>query len=323
MNEVSIASRWSGLTATTIAGSAEEIQNVLPNFSLTEFTTRKGVNVYANPRLMTVIREPLNVSDDPLPIAIVSRNYQLIQHRQVFALIQGVLKAAVIPPDKCSQSISITEGGERMRLTILFPDDPAYSLKLDNNNDTMRLRLQCFNSVDGSMRFMAFLGWFRFVCSNGLVIGRARVDVRKIHRRGLEIGPITELLRNGLQLITQERKTYLKWKEMVIPPDCFVRWVDGPLRKRWGVKLAARAFHIVNTGCDGELDDRFQPGRPTQKSMRSLDLVPGITKPLNSAFNASQILSWLAKERPDVQEQLERMQQVPALMAALLQQRRN
>ena len=39
--------------------------------------------------------------------------------------------------------------------------------------------------------------------------------------------------------------------------------------------------------------------------------------PLHNLFDVSQILAWLAKERRDVQEQLEWREQIPDLIASL------
>ena len=47
----------------------------------------------------------------------------------------------------------------------------------------MEVRLECLNSVDGSTRFRAEVGWFRLVCSNGLQrlsVVQAEADRRHI-----------------------------------------------------------------------------------------------------------------------------------------------
>jgi hypothetical protein len=55
------------------------------------------------------------------------------------------------------------------------------------------MRLECFNSVDGSTKFQAFMGWYRFVCSNGLIVGITQVDMRRRHIWGLDILDISLL----------------------------------------------------------------------------------------------------------------------------------
>jgi hypothetical protein len=45
--------------------------------------------------------------------------------------------------------------------------------------------------------------------------------------------------------------------------------------------------------------------------------VPGSRGEAANLFDVSQILAWLAKERRDVQEQVEWRAQIPALMAGL------
>ena len=45
--------------------------------------------------------------------------------------------------------------------------------------------------------------------------------------------------------------------------------------------------------------------------------VPGVWVPAGHVLAVSQILSWLAKERRNVQEQIDRMRKIPVLIRAL------
>jgi hypothetical protein len=56
---------------------------------------------------------------------------------------------------------------------------------------------------------------------------------------------------------------------------------------------------------------------PTAVSVRPSLKVPGAGSNAETLFDVCQILTWLAKERRDLQEQLEWREQVPELMAAL------
>lgn len=70
--------------------------------------------------------------------------------------------------------------------------------------DVMDLRLECFNSVDGSSRLVVLLGWRRLVCSNGMVIGETMVDLHDIHNQSLTLEPIPEIIRGGLSKVGQD-----------------------------------------------------------------------------------------------------------------------
>jgi hypothetical protein len=68
---------------------------------------------------------------------------------------------------------------------------------------------------------------------------------------------------------------------------------------------------------DVELADPFEKGTPTEKTVIKGNRVSGAILPGDNVYAVSQSLSWLAKERRDVQEQLEWKQQIPELLAPL------
>jgi hypothetical protein len=309
---------WGGLHVTDHKGTIKELGERLPQFSVQPLSVKVGQTSHANPRLLTVVRKPMNDTETPIPVGVVSTSYQLVQHHKVLDVACNAIKGIGVDLDKIEASVRLTENGERMVLNILFPDNDTYSMSLNGNGDQMRLRLQCFNSVDGGMRFMAFLGWFRFVCSNGLVIGLAKVDIRRLHRSGFDVTDVGLVLSHSLSAISHEKAIYRQWMQTAVPPEKMIHWVDGPVRKLWGAKTAARAAHIAQSGHDGKFEDPFERAKPSERRMVSLEKVPGILAPCRNAFQFSQILSWLAKERNDVQEQIERMQQISTLMKDLL-----
>jgi hypothetical protein len=74
----------------------------------------------------------------------------------------------------------------------------------------------------------------------------------------------------------------------------------------------------VRTGQDAVFPKPFEWALPTQRTVEDSKRVPGAIVPASNALAVSQFLSWLAKERRDVQEQLDRTRSIPEFMAALL-----
>ena len=62
----------------------------------------------------------------------------------------------------------------------------------DMHKEKLDLRLECFNSVDGSSRLVILFGWLRFVCSNGLVIGETKIEIKERHGQNLDLNSIAE-----------------------------------------------------------------------------------------------------------------------------------
>jgi hypothetical protein len=220
-----------------------------------------------------------------------------------------------ICPSEVKAELDLTGYGERMRLRLFFPD--RFDLRL-NDHDTMGLRLECFNSVDGSMKFMAVIGWLRFVCANGMVIGVADSYYRRRHGKYMEIKDIATVLHEGIASATRERSVFGQWTRKKVSEEGLADWVDNCLAKKWGVKAAARTWHIRRVGRDVTFADQFGKGSPTEKSVVMGGKVPGAVLPGDNVYAVSQALSWLAKERWDIREQLEWKQQILDLVQPLL-----
>jgi hypothetical protein len=154
--------------------------------------------------------------------------------------------------------------------------------------------------------------------SNGLVIGVTRSDVRRRHVGDLQLEDVGAVLTSGLKESDAEKKNFERWRKATITLSRLALWVDKDLREGWGSKAAARTFHIARFGSDGEVRGQYKGSTPTTIAMHEAKPVPGAPKQLRTLFDLSQILAWLAKERRDVQEQLERREQIPAILEPLM-----
>ena len=90
------------------------------------------------------------------------------------------------------------------------------------------------------------------------------------------------------------------------------------MKEKWGPLAAARTYLICTKGWDGKFVDPFEKAPPHSKTMEQTQQVPGSLLAADSAYSICQALAWIAKERRDIQEQLDRMREIPDLMGALL-----
>ena len=197
------------------------------------------------------------------------------------------------------------------RLPRAFDFDPG-------DAHPLALRVLALNSVDGGSPLTLLLGWYRSVCANGMLVGTTRMNWRIAHRAGPELGDVSELLEAGLELAEHEKLELQAWLRTSVPAEALRRFADGPLAVAWGVKPAARFWHIAATGCDAETALPFEAGAPSEKTMRALGRVPGAPERVRNAYDASQALAWLARQPRAHEERVKRMQEIPGLMAALL-----
>jgi hypothetical protein len=269
-----------------------------------------------NKRLDTIVRRPFG--DDPnfIPVGVVSKEYSLVPHSDVLNVAEEALCAAKIAPEEVKAELKITQYGERMALSLYLPDRFSFD---PGDNHPMAMRLECFNSVDGSTRFRALMGWFRFVCSNGMVIGVTRSDVRRRHVGDLGLDDVAAVLASGINESANERQNFEQWREKQIRLNDLVPWIDKDLRTGWGFKAAARLYHICRSGHDCEIVGPYKDNTPVTIPVREADKVPGAPAESKNLYDVSQALAWLAKERRDVQEQLVWREKIHSLLAPLVQ----
>jgi len=151
------------------------------------------------------------------------------------------------------------------------------------------------------------------------MVGITKLDFRKRHCIGWEIDDISEVLSVGLSVITEEVELYRDWQQKELAIEHIQQWVDGPLKDKWGVKLAARTFHIIRTGRDAKFAKPFEKGNPSEKTMEPTCKVPGTPQEVHNTFDIGQVLSWLAKEKNNIQKQVDLMREIPTLMGSLLE----
>jgi hypothetical protein len=312
--------RWLGLPVIQpVEDSLAAILRQLPQFGRQPFTMTSvnGSEVGVNPYLDMVYRVPARQGEGPVPVGVVSKNYRLVDHHHVLRTIDEVLADLGIESARLKVRGEWTVNGERARFSLIFPSDDRFSVKL-GDRDEMRFRIEIFNSVDGSCRLMAVAGWLRFVCYNGLILGKALMQIRQQHRQQLQIEELGRLFREALQTADEDQRTMAKWRSRQTEPDALLEWVDADVFDKWGLKGAVRVLGISRSGWDAEPKGDLKNKRPSDVATEQTIQVPGIDPPIETAFGVSQALTWVAGQRTELQEDLEWRSQVPELMALLL-----
>jgi Domain of unknown function (DUF932) len=57
------------------------------------------------------------------------------------------------------------------------------------------------------------MGWFRFVCSNGLIMGVTRSDLRRRHVSELWLKDVSSVLVSGLKEAETEQGNFERWRK--------------------------------------------------------------------------------------------------------------
>ena len=201
-----------------------------------------------------------------------------------------------------------------MNFRIYFPE--SYNFP-DAHGNKLDLRLECFNSVDGSSRLVIFFGWYRFICANGLVIGETKIEINERHGQKLDIELIPERIRPALRAVEADRFRMKKWQTDEVAINDIATWVDNTVSKEWGKKAAARVYHICDAGKDIDIDDPFAVGTATEKPIRYLGRVPGCPERAETKFDVSQAMSFVATHRNNAEERVTRQAAILLLLGRL------
>jgi len=292
--------RWRARDASFMAGRWDALVKRIPRFAVEDF--KASPDGPANPHIRTVVRLPINVTEQRIPVGVVSNTYGLVQHSDVVQMCMKGLKAHGIDTRALRCEVGLTTLGEWMNFRIYFPQSFSFSA---NDGKALTLRLECFNSVDGSSRLVIQLSWFRLVCSNGLTVKETMAVLNDVHNQNLILDGIPEIIAEGLTKVSADKQRLEVWEQSPVALPKFESWVDGHLANQWGKKAACRILHICQSGADVELADPFAGGKPSEKEIKPLADVPGAPKPARNLYDVCQALSWVATHRNSADERLE------------------
>ncbi len=225
--------KWFNSPISHYKGSIDSIRRHIPNFERRTFalTDPNAELSRLNQRLDTIVRKPTADDQTFVPIGVVSKEYIFIPHNKIVDIAEEALCYANIEMRDVTAELKITEYGERMNLSLYLPDDFGFD---PGDGNLMALRLELFNSVEGSTRFRALMGWFRFVCSNGLIIGITKSNFRRRHIGNLKISDVSTVLLSGIKEIEAEKEDLAAWQKKSIKRDTFDKWINGDLKEKWG-----------------------------------------------------------------------------------------
>ena len=297
-------------------GELDDVIAHLPEFDRVPFGTQFGVS---NEFLDTIVRRADPAARIPeVPVGVVSKRYQLVTHVEAAGAVRRALAAAGVHPREMDAEAHVCVYGTRLALFARLPR--AYDFD-PGDDHPLALRVILLNSVDGSSPLRVLLGWYRFVCANGLVVGTTRSELRLAHREGASANAAAEVVREGLLLAGRERATLHLWRTIPIEPRRLVAFTDRELAEAWGVRAAALFLVIATTGFDAEPADPFEPGPPHAKTMLRTRRVPGSPAYARTAWDVCQALAWIAKDRRDPAAGVRRMMEVPELMQSVMTNR--
>jgi hypothetical protein len=296
---------WFGEDVDRIDTTLAELPRVLPTFERRAF----GRN-----RLRDVIARSSVDGGEALPVGLVSKRYVLVQHIDAIAPVIREVRNAGIDPARVSARALVTEYGTRMAVRATLPSEYGITPR---DGHRMALTYECFNSVDGTVPLFAAVGWLRFVCANGMIVGTPTAHVRFRHLPPLEIDEVSEVLTEGVRSAIDDRTSFERWQSTQIDDDHLATFVNGAVATAWGPMAAARVYAISTTGLDGRPTPPRKRSPPHSWILTQGHAVPGTNAPCTDAYQVGQVLAWIASRRSNVAKRLEWRDDIRELMCRL------
>jgi len=295
METLNTTRSWGSLPMTEkFSGEIKGAHSFLPEF---DKVGPEEFHLGTNANLDLVVRRPSPEIKGPVAVGMVSKNYRIIQHQEV---LRAALNFTDQVPDSQVTNVKIhaSENWERIMFEVMFGS--AYAMSPDGHD--VGLRLVCRNSVDGTSAVRCHLGWFRLICSNGMVVGVTLGKTRLAHKPGADLGALFAPLKDQLAVLEKEQATLADWTSTRISQSELQSWVDGPVAEHWNSLSAARVWHITQTGLDARFVPTFQKAPPSKRKVELLDAVPGAPDRAETVYDVAQALSYVASRRRDVEE---------------------
>jgi hypothetical protein len=288
----------------------------LPRFERNPFVIHSSSCGYLeSPDRDVIIRLPSPLLPESAIVGTVSKRYQLVQHSEIVERVALRVMETSRHHDLGPITAHLSPDGAKMNFYVpLLSGEESFD---PGDNHPLGLRLVGVNSVDRSTSFRVFLGWLRFVCSNGMISGTIEAEYHKRHTQALQLDEVDKLLTESFDISRQDKAMFRHWHNTPITPLDLESWIDTVIKPAWGAVSATRAFHIITSGHDVEIVRANEPVPPSEKSVRYLDRVPGSETPAENLYAVSQALTWIATRQPTLEQRLQWQKETPALVNRL------
>lgn len=121
--------------------------------------------------------------DSGTPLAVVGDRYKTVTNEEIFTSFTDILANSSLNLDGAKVIMNESHGGARTFAQIILPE---HQITI-GEKDATALRIIARNSYDGSTAFIAQAGGYRFVCSNGQILGDTVSYFQSKHVQSLDV----------------------------------------------------------------------------------------------------------------------------------------
>ncbi len=178
-----------------------------------------------------LVRNDLGI---PIPLAVVGKNYKVLQNKELFEAIEGNI-IDTLPPEKI-QNVTVTDrmsyDGAMCMREYIFNDitaDVPTTHHDTSKHDGVAFRAIVINGF-GNSAVKIIVGAIDFFCMNGMIIGIADKKVRR-HTSGLDVTALASYITGNLDLFEKSAEQWCYWAKKGLSDfdaqELFKELVDG------------------------------------------------------------------------------------------------
>jgi len=143
----------------------------------------------------------------------------------------------------------VLENGRKARRSIIFNN---YQFKV-SDNEMISLKLDLFNSFDGSWPWFSAFGAINSVCMNGLVSGQFAMVITKKHTSGFSLTSEIAKLSNAAEMFKSDQEKFKHWTTKKVEWDAVADVVKSTIAKK-SKSVKARALNEADSHSEPVLE---------------------------------------------------------------------
>jgi hypothetical protein len=181
--------------------------------------------------------------------SIVSSSYKLISHQDAISQVEHTLEKF---PEFREYHIQTEMYGHGARMRRVYR---LSEIKVEiEKNDLVNPELCLYNSYDISWPFMVLLGAYRVVCSNGLVVEKQFLNLRKRHVFNFNQIDLKKQVSNALTQVQAQCDRWGKWTDRELTGETYNNVLQA---MSFGKKASLKIRERLAKEADGFSEDEI------------------------------------------------------------------
>ena len=194
--------------------------------------TVKEVEIYMPNGEVIPNKKALMFEDDGSYISTVGKKYKVIQNEEVFSRVAESLVESGLDLEGVTVDYMGSANTGRHLAKVTFPNHTFTMSKMGQGDETALQQL-FRNSHDGTWKFAAETGGFRYACTNGQVMGEYVQAYANMHTKGFNMDSLIHHLEHSLEDFDKMGDAWIRMQNIMLNETQVQDIILDYLGKKW------------------------------------------------------------------------------------------